>query len=163
QGVHLDERQSELAARQAQRPAAVRRQDAARRHDQREGSHVPERLGARGRRQSRGRGHLMRCAGMLVACLWLLAPTAFAQRVLVRSFDGPGAARVRDAVLQALAKDGAERVREAEADAAAEQSGSDLATASGRVTVARKLKLAAFIEGEVSAKKKKQFEAHVRV
>jgi hypothetical protein len=107
---------------------------------------------------------MRRAAGMVVLLAWLLAHEALAQsKVVVLSFEGPGAARVRDAAVEALGKgDGFQVVKEAEARSAAESSSADLSTEAGRVAVARQLALSAVIEGEV-AKHGKDLELSVRV
>lgn len=88
---------------------------------------------------------------LLIAGLCLWASSAQAQaRVVVLPFDGPGAARVRAAVVEALDEAGGyELVKEKDATHAAHAVGADLTTEEGRVAVASQLSAAAFIEGEI--------------
>jgi hypothetical protein len=81
-----------------------------------------------------------------------LAQVALAQsRVVVLPFDGPGAARVRGAVVQVLSTaSGFETVSEKDVRNAAQAQGADLSSDAGRVAVARQLTLSAFIEGTVT-------------
>jgi hypothetical protein len=89
------------------------------------------------------------CLLAVLACAWAHGVSA-QSRVVVRPFTGPGAARVRDTVLQAIAEaDGMQTVTNKEVDGAAQSSSADLGTETGRVAVARKLSLSAFVEGDV--------------
>lgn len=111
----------------------------------------------------------MRCdarrarAGSLIAVLALLsAHGAAAQpsakpRVVVRTFEGPSAARVRDAVVQALRKTKRyEVVPNDRAEEAAGRLDADLTTDAGRAAVGRELALSGFVSGTIE-KRGKQF------
>jgi hypothetical protein len=84
-----------------------------------------------------------------LACAWTHGALA-QSRVVVRPFTGPGAARVRETVVQAIAEaDGMQPVINKEVDGAAQALSADLGTEAGRVAIARKLSLSAFVEGDV--------------
>ena len=86
-----------------------------------------------------------------------VAKPAPKERVVVRSFSGPTAARVRAAVVQALGKSKRyEMVPSDRADDAAQELGADLSTDAGRAAVARRLELSGFVSGTI-AKKGRQF------
>ncbi len=91
--------------------------------------------------------------GAWAGLLWCAAAAAQAQapaRVVVLRFDGPGAARVRNAVVDALSKDpGFEAVGEKDARNSAASQHVELSSEAGRVAVARELSLSAFVEGHV--------------
>ena len=86
----------------------------------------------------------------------LFAHGAWAQtRVVVRPFTGrspPARASRSSSVLSD--QEGIELVADADAQAAADELGADLETSDGRIAVARKLTLSAFIQGDVHKKGK---------
>jgi hypothetical protein len=91
-------------------------------------------------------------ATTVAALLVLFAQTALAQtRVVVLSFDGPAAGKVRAAVVDALdeAKD-FDIVKTKDATHASKALDADLSMASGRVVIATELSISAFIEGTAS-------------
>lgn len=90
----------------------------------------------------------------LALCTLLFAQTTLAQsRVVVRPFTGQGASRAREVVVSVLSdQKGVELVTDADAQSAAEELNADLSTSDGRVAVARKLNLSAFIQGDVRKK-----------
>jgi hypothetical protein len=101
-------------------------------------------------------------------CWWLAAVLALCwsmsahakpapkERVVVGSFSGPGAARVRAAVVQALGKSKRyEIVPNDRAEQTAEEIDADLSTDAGRAAVASRLELAGIVSGTI-AKRRKQ-------
>jgi hypothetical protein len=94
---------------------------------------------------------MMRARAGLALCMLLFAQTALAQsRVVVRPFNGPGGSRAREALVTLLSdQKGIELVTDADAQSASEELSADLSTSDGRVAVARKLNVSAFIQGEV--------------
>ncbi len=87
--------------------------------------------------------------GMFMLGAWLHASSVQAEagaqsRVLVRSFRGPSATPVRDAVVAELGRHSLETVSEAAIPAQA-----DLESSEGRVEAARDLKIAAFVTGQL--------------
>jgi hypothetical protein len=93
----------------------------------------------------------MRRACLAAILVLACAHSAAAQsRVVVRPFKGTGATRVRAAVVQGLGKaHGMQTVSNSETESAADSLGADLTHEAGRVAVARKLSLSAFVEGDV--------------
>ena len=100
---------------------------------------------------------LKRTARFLCWSLIALCPgVAFADaRAVVRDFKGPSAKQVRSAVVDVLEDNGVELVPPRKASKVARSSGADLDTESGRVRVARKLRVQAFIEGRTRAHKRR--------
>jgi len=100
---------------------------------------------------------LRRATGWWLAALLALAPAqpaaakpAARERVVVRTFSGPGAARVRDAVVQALNKTRRyEMVPNDRAEETAQEIGADLSTDAGRAAVAGRLELSGFVSGTI--------------
>lgn len=85
------------------------------------------------------------------------AKPAAKERVVVRSFSGPSAARVRDAVVQALVKSKRyEMVPSDRADATAQELNADLSTDAGRAAVASRLEVSGIVSGTI-AKRGRQF------
>ena len=93
----------------------------------------------------------------LVCWLVLAFPAVAAAdaRVVVGDFKGPNGKQVRTAVVDVLEEHGVELVPPQKAAATARSSGAELDTESGRVRVARKLHLQAFIEGSTRAVKRR--------
>jgi hypothetical protein len=88
------------------------------------------------------------------ALLW--ASVAAAEpRVVVFDFKGPNARPARAAVVSVLAEHKVELVPAKKAAATARTSGAELDSESGRVRVAKKMKLRGFIEGHLATVKKK--------
>ena len=94
--------------------------------------------------------------------LWMLVAVlawpglAFAEpRVVVSDFKGPSSKFVRGAVVDVLEEHSVELVPPKKAAAVARSSGAELDTESGRVRVAKKLRLQAFLEGRTHVVKRK--------
>jgi hypothetical protein len=100
----------------------------------------------------------MRSLGMSfwagVALLWTSVAAAD-PRVVVFDFKGPNAKQARAAVVSVLGEHHVELVPSKKAAATARTSGAELDSESGRVRVAKKLKLRGFIEGHITTLKKK--------
>jgi hypothetical protein len=96
----------------------------------------------------------------VLGCLVLAWPALASAdaRVVVGNFKGPNAKQVRSAVVDVLEEHGVELVPPQKAKAIARSSGAELGTESGRVRVAKKLHLQAFIEGGAHTAKR-----HLRV
>ena len=84
-------------------------------------------------------------------------------RVGVGSFEGPSGSRARASVVQAIEKDGATVVGENDVQAAADASHADIATGTGRMAVARELKLSALVAGVVQHARGGQLNARITV
>lgn len=99
--------------------------------------------------------------GLLALLAW--PSLVFAEpRVVVSDFKGPSAKFVRSAVVDVLEEHSVELVPPKKAAAVARSSGAELDTESGRVRVAKKLRLQAFIEGRTHVvKRKTQITIHV--
>jgi hypothetical protein len=97
-------------------------------------------------------------AAVLALC-WSIpahAKPASKERVVVRSFSGPGAARVRAAVVQALGKSKRyEIVPNDRVEQTAQEIDADLSTDAGRAAVSSRLELAGIVSGTI-AKRRKQ-------
>jgi hypothetical protein len=93
----------------------------------------------------------------LIAGLAVLSPSLVSAqtRVVVLEFKGPNAKQVQGAVESVLEDHDIELVPAKRATTTAHRSGADLDSESGRVRVAKKLKLRAFIEGRTKTVKKK--------
>jgi hypothetical protein len=104
-------------------------------------------------RRSAALGGLAACLTALLAMSWAhgaAAQPAARPRLVVRPFQGPSAARARDAVVQALRKTRRyELVPNERAESAAGQLGADLSTDAGRAAVGRELGLAGFVSGTI--------------
>jgi hypothetical protein len=100
----------------------------------------------------------MRTRSIGVLCWLALACPALASaqtRVVVGDFKGPSGKQVRAAVEDVLEDHGIELVSPKKAAATARSSGAELDTESGRVRVARKLRLRAFVEGRTQVSKRR--------
>jgi hypothetical protein len=100
----------------------------------------------------------MRIRSLSVICLIMLAWPAIAAadvRVVVGEFKGPNGKQVRAAVIDVLEEHDVELVPPKKAAATARSSGAELDTESGRVRVAKKLHLRAFIEGHTRPVKRR--------
>lgn len=97
--------------------------------------------------------------------LWCLSGTvARAQtRVVVQEFSGPSASQVRDAVVDVLEDRAVEVVSTKVANAQARRSGAELDSESGRVRVAKKLRLNAFVAGRVEKGRRNVLKVHLTV
>ncbi|MEY4583232.1 MAG: hypothetical protein RL701_7935 [Pseudomonadota bacterium] len=84
-------------------------------------------------------------------------------RVAVDDFEGEGAKGVRAAVLGQLQKNHFVVVPPKKVNQVADSSGAELDTESGRVRVAKKLKLRAFITGQISPAPRKRVEVLITV
>jgi hypothetical protein len=106
----------------------------------------------------------MRSASLLVTLTWLCANVALAQsRVAVRPFTGTGSSKAREAVVSSLSdQKSIELLKDSDVQGTAARLGSDLNTDPGRVAVARKLSISAFIAGDVR-KRGKNMEVEIRV
>ena len=103
----------------------------------------------------------MRCLGLLVVLAWPALAVA-EPRVVVGDFKGPSAKFVRGAVVEVLEEHSVELVPPKKASAVARSSGAELDTESGRVRVAKKLRLQAFIQGRTHVvKRRTQITIHV--
>lgn len=92
-----------------------------------------------------------------------LTSTAAADgKVVVGDFDGPSSSQVRKEVLELLDDNSVDVVPSKKAAATARRTGAELDTESGRVRVARKLRLTAFIEGRVE-RERRTLKLHVTV
>jgi hypothetical protein len=95
-------------------------------------------------------------ASFAVACLFWPSLVAADTRVVVHDFRGSSSAKqLRNAVVGVLQEHGVEIIPPKKAKATAKSSGAELDTESGRVRVAKKLKLRAFVDGRVSMVKRK--------
>src|SRR5688572_18094520 len=101
----------------------------------------------------------------LVPAVLLLWPGfAFAEpRVVVSDFKGSSGRSVRAAVVDVLEDQGVELVPPKKAAATAKASGAALDTESGRVRVAKKLRLQAFIQGKAAPNKQKKVQISITV
>lgn len=101
----------------------------------------------------------------LVPAVLLLWPGfAFAEpRVVVSDFKGSSGRSVRAAVVDVLEDQGVELVPPKKAAATAKASGAELDTESGRVRVAKKLRLQAFIQGKAAPSKQKKVQISITV
>jgi len=101
------------------------------------------------------------CLGCLVVLAWPALASA-EPRVVVSDFKGPSAKFVRGAVVDVLEEHSVELVPPKKATQVAKSSGAELDTESGRVRVAKKLRLQAFIQGRTHVvKRKTQITIHV--
>jgi hypothetical protein len=93
----------------------------------------------------------------LIAGLAVISPNLVSAqtRVVVREFKGPNAKQVQGAVESVLEDHDIELVPAKRATTTAHRTGADLDSESGRVRVAKKLKVRAFIEGRTKTVKKK--------
>lgn len=89
---------------------------------------------------------------LVMATLLCAAQAAAQARVVVLDFDGPRAARLRAQVVGALSDEGVELIAKDEAAAIAGEQGADLSTAAGRQSVARELRISAYVEGTAEKK-----------
>src|SRR4051812_41492246 len=97
-----------------------------------------------------------RLIGLIAGLAVLSSNLVSAQtRVVVLGFKGPNAKQVQGAVESVLEDHDIELVPTKRATTVAHRSGADLDSESGRVRVAKKLKLRAFIEGRTKTVKKK--------
>jgi hypothetical protein len=96
--------------------------------------------------------------------LWCVASAAAeAQtRVVVHEFEGPSASQIRSVVVDILEEHAVEVVSTKVANAQARRSGAELDSESGRVRVAKKLRLNAFVEGRVE-KSRRAFKVRITV
>ncbi|MET0385035.1 MAG: hypothetical protein ABW321_03700 [Polyangiales bacterium] len=103
--------------------------------------------------------------GLLGVWMLLLWPASvFAEpRVVVQNFKGPSGGTARVVVTKALQEHGFELVPPKKATAVARSSGAALDTESGRVRVAKKLKLDGFVTGKTRLMKKKQLQVEVTI
>jgi hypothetical protein len=102
----------------------------------------------KGRVTHRGRAVLMAGLASLFSCAFAASAHADDTRVGVLSFSGPGAGKVRGALVAAI-KEHATVVDAGDLRAAAEQLGSDLSEPAQRTDVSRMHGVDAFIEGKV--------------
>lgn len=97
----------------------------------------------------------------LTACFvaaWVLGVLAVSgaqaddgKRVVVRTFEGPRSAKVRDSVVESLSSE-AEVVPSKDVQRAADKLSADPDSADGRVAIARELEIDAWVEGRVAKK-----------
>lgn len=101
-------------------------------------------------------------SGLALVCL--TGTVARAQtRVVVQEFSGPSASQVRAAVVDVLERRAVEVVSSKVANAQARRSGAELDSESGRVRVAKKLRLNAFVEGRVEKGRRNVLKLHLTV
>lgn len=87
-----------------------------------------------------------------------------AVRVVVRPFEGPGADRARSLVVEELGGQASvELVDSEEADETADDLGVDLGTPDGRVAVAQRLRVNAWVDGSVDRRGRRAYAATVQV
>jgi len=108
------------------------------------------------------RDRLRRATGWWLAAVLALAQAqpaaakpAGKERVVIRTFTGPGAARVRDAVVQALTRTKRyEMVPNDRAEETAQEIGADLSTDAGRAAVASRLEVSGFVSGTIEKRRR---------
>jgi hypothetical protein len=106
---------------------------------------------------------LARLQLLIWAVLLTLPNFAFAEDgVVVEDFKGPSGKKVRSVVVEILEDQGITLIPPKKAKLTAKKSGADLTSESGRVRVAKKLGVAAFISGTTKVVKKKT-EIDIRV
>jgi hypothetical protein len=116
------------------------------------------------------RDRLPRATGWWLAATLALAPAlptaaqpGARERVVVRPFSGPGAARAREAVVQALARSKRyEMVPNDRAEDTAQELGADLSSDAGRAAVASRLEVSGFVSG-TSEKRGRQLVLELQV
>jgi hypothetical protein len=90
-----------------------------------------------------------------VVLVGISAATAGAQgKVVLGDFEGPSATQIRKAVVGVLEDHDVEIVPAKKAQATARKTGAELDTESGRVRVAKRLKLTAFVEGKIEKQRR---------